>query len=31
MKKDLKTFLRGIGLKSKSSNANSFRASYEMS
>jgi hypothetical protein len=31
MKKDLKTFLRGIGLKSKSSATNSFRASYEMS
>lgn len=31
MKKDLKTFLRGIGLKSKSSTSDSFRASYEMS
>ena len=30
MKSDLKTFLRGIGLKSKSSNDN-FRPSYEMS
>ena len=30
MKKDLKTFLRGIGLKSKSSSDN-FRPSYEMS
>jgi len=30
MKNDLKTFLRGIGLKTQSSNAN-FRASYEMS
>jgi hypothetical protein len=30
MKKDLKTFLRGIGLKSKSSN-DQFRPSYEMS
>lgn len=29
MKNDLKTFLRGIGLKSKSSTADSFRASYE--
>lgn len=31
MKKDLKTFLRGIGLKSKSSSNDSFRASYETS
>jgi hypothetical protein len=31
MKNDLKTFLRGIGLKSKSSAADSFRASYETS
>lgn len=31
MKKDLKTFLRGIGLKSKSSMTESFRASYETS
>jgi hypothetical protein len=30
MKNDLKTFLRGIGLKTKSSNEH-FRASYEMS
>jgi hypothetical protein len=29
MKTDLKTFLRGIGLKSKSSTTDSFRASYE--
>jgi hypothetical protein len=31
MKTDLKTFLRGIGLKSKSSTTDSFRASYETS
>lgn len=31
MKNDLKTFLRGIGLKSKTSTADSFRATYEMS
>jgi hypothetical protein len=31
MKTDLKAFLRGIGLKSKSNNESSFRPSYEMS
>ena len=31
MKTDLKAFLRGIGLKSKSSSEMSFRPSYEMS
>jgi hypothetical protein len=31
MKTDLKAFLRGIGLKSKSNSENSFRPSYEMS
>lgn len=31
MKSDLKTFLRGIGLKTKSNTTDSFRASYEMS
>jgi hypothetical protein len=31
MKSDLKTFLRGIGLKTKSNTNDSFRASYEMS
>lgn len=30
MKTDLKEFLRGIGLKSKSNNEHAFRASYEM-
>jgi hypothetical protein len=30
MKTDLKSFLRGIGLKSKSNNEYAFRSSYEM-